>query len=203
MARRSDHSRPQLLELALDAARKIVLKQGLRGLSTRRIASRIGYSAGTLYQLFEDLDDLILRMNARTLDGLLKSCREVDFSMEPEVTLQNLAGRYIEYVGRNPGLWNAIFEHSLPDGRAAPDWYVERTRQLLGFAEKAIEPLFAAGEEQALRHEAHVLWAALYGIAALATAQKLTADESPEALVRSLVRNYLAGLRSQGRNSRL
>ena len=203
MGRRSDHSRPELLELALESASKIVSKQGFRELSTRRIAARIGYSAGTLYQLFDDLDDLILQMNARTLDGLLKACREVDFSTEPEVTLQNLAGRYIEYVSHNPGLWNAIFEHGLPDGRAVPDWYAERTRQLLGFAEKAIEPLFAAGEELVLRHEAHVLWAALYGIAALATAQKLTADESPEALVRSLVRNYLAGLRSQGRSSRL
>jgi AcrR family transcriptional regulator len=195
MGRRADHSREELLELALTAAQKIIAKQGLRGLSTRRIADKIGYSPGTLYQLFEDLDDLIVHVNARTLDGLIAACRDVDFSRGPEVALSDLARCYIDYVGRHRGLWNAIFEHSLPDGRSAPDWFAERTRVLMGYAERAIEPLFGLEEEATRRHEAQVLWAGLYGIASLANAGKLPADESPETMVQSLIRNSVAGLR--------
>ena len=44
MARRSDHTREQLHRMALAAARAIVTKEGLRGLSTRRIAKKLGYS---------------------------------------------------------------------------------------------------------------------------------------------------------------
>ena len=73
MARRSDHSRDELRRMALEASKKILTKQGLRGLSTRRIAARMGYSAGTLYQIFDDFDDLILQVNAATLD-LSLSC---------------------------------------------------------------------------------------------------------------------------------
>ena len=180
--------------MALDAARKIVEKHGLRGLSTRNVAKLIGYSPGTLYQLFDDLDELILRLNAQTLDGLIASCREVDPGIGPEPALQDLARRYIAYVNRHRGLWNAIFEHSLPPGRETPAWWSERTATLLGFAERAIGPLFGAGEEARCRHEAQVLWAGLYGIASLASSDKLPAGESAEAMVATLARNAIAGI---------
>ena len=60
MGRRADHSRDELFEMALSAAREIAEEDGLGGLTARRIAAKIGYSAGTLYNLFDDLDDLAL-----------------------------------------------------------------------------------------------------------------------------------------------
>lgn len=195
MGRRSDHSRDELLRMAIEAAYKLVAKQGLRGLSTRAIATRMGYSAGTLYQLFDNLDEIILHVNARTLDGFIATCRDVDFTSGPEASLNELAGRYIDYTTKHRNLWSAVFEHSLPGGRMAPPWYGERTRTLLAFGERAIAPLFSEGDTKAIYHEARVLWAGLYGIASLATAGKLPEDESPQSMVQSLIRNYLAGLR--------
>jgi AcrR family transcriptional regulator len=197
MGRRSDHSREELLDMAVAAAMKIVAKQGLKKLSTRLIAARMGYSAGTLYQLFDNLDDIILHVNARTLEGLSEVCRDVDFAAGPETSLYELARRYIEYTGRNPNLWAAVFEHGLPRGRTAPKWYAEKTGMLLEFGERAISPLFGPGEEAVRRHEANVLWAGLYGIGSLATTGKLPASESPELMTLSLIRNYLAGLRER------
>ena len=57
MARRSDHSREELYELALEKAGEIAEKEGLRGLTARGVAREIGYTIGTLYNIFEDLDD--------------------------------------------------------------------------------------------------------------------------------------------------
>src|SRR3954466_4061125 len=102
MGRRSDHSRPELKEMRLWPAAELVTKRGLRKLSTRPIARAIGYSAGTLYQLFADLDDLIIHLNVRTLDGLYAALSEVDLSGEPEHTLEQLASRYIAYVRARP-----------------------------------------------------------------------------------------------------
>ena len=181
--------------MAVEAATKIVAKQGFRKLSTRRIAARMGYSSGTLYQLFDNLDDIILHVNAKTLDGLIEVCRDVDFAAGPEASLNDLANRYIGYTSRNRSLWNSVFEHSLPSGRTAPAWFIEKRETLIGFGDQAIAPLFQPGEETIRHHEAHVLWAGLYGIASLATAGKLPASESPQLMVQSLIRNYLAGLR--------
>lgn len=181
--------------MALDAAREIVEADGLRGLSTRRIAKAIGYSAGTLYQLFEDLDDLIVHLNAETLDGLYEACRNINFTGGPEAELQELAARYIRFVGQHPRLWNALLEHQLPNGRALPPWYHERTERLLDLANAALLPFIAGDDCRPPMHDARVLWASLYGIASLASWGKLAKGETSAALARSLAKNYVAGLR--------
>lgn len=70
MARRSDHSREEIRAMALAAAQQIVTEQGFAALNARKIASAIGYTVGTLYLVFKNLDDLFLQLNARTLDDL-------------------------------------------------------------------------------------------------------------------------------------
>ena len=41
-------------------ARGIVAENGLSALTARKVAQAIGYSPGTLYNVFDDLDDLIV-----------------------------------------------------------------------------------------------------------------------------------------------
>ena len=196
MARRSDHTREELHKMALTAARKIVAKEGLRGLSTRRIAGEIGYTAGTLYQLFDDLDDLILQVNGATLDDLYAVCKDVSLEGEPEQVLEDLADSYIRFVIKNPKLWAAVVEHNLPDSGESPSWYRDRISKLLGLVETALKPLYSSGSIRNRGHDAHVLWGSLYGIASLASADKLPSNVTAHQLVLSLIRNYVAGIRS-------
>src|ERR1700674_1715236 len=70
MGRRSTHTPQQLRELILDAAQDIIQVQGLAGLSAREIARRIEYSPGTIYNMFENLDDVVLHVEARVLEAL-------------------------------------------------------------------------------------------------------------------------------------
>ena len=72
MGRRSTHTPQQLRELILDAAQDIIQVQGLAGLSAREIARRIEYSPGTIYNMFENLDDVVLHVEARVLEALDK-----------------------------------------------------------------------------------------------------------------------------------
>ncbi len=182
--------------MALVAARKIVAKEGLRGLTTRRIANKIGYSAGTLYQLFADLDDLIMHLNGRTLDALFAACEDVSFAAGTEDALHNLANIYIRFVGDNPKLWAAVVEHNPPQGKETPAWYSERIRSLLALAERALSPAYSPGETERKNRDAHILWAGLYGIASLETARKLPSNVTAQELVRTLVTTYVAGLRA-------
>ena len=193
MGRRSDHSREELREMALSAAGDIIAESGLRELSTRRIASAIGYSAGTLYQLFADLDELVAYLNMRTLDGLYAALRGVDMTGEPERILQDLAGCYITYVNQRPRLWDAVLDHRVASGREPPPEYVASAARLFGVASAAIQSLVA--DEEARAHEGHVLWAGLYGITALSASNKLGPGETVDRMVRSLAETYVAGIR--------
>ena len=52
------------------AAEKSIAEGGLAGLKTRELAREIGVANGAVYNLVEDVDELILRVGSRTLRRL-------------------------------------------------------------------------------------------------------------------------------------
>jgi len=201
VGRRSDHSRSELHEMVLSVARDIAEQEGLAGLSVRRIANEIGYSGGTLYNLFENLDDLVVHVNARTLDSLCEELAEKSLEEEPEAAVLALTTRYVRFTREHPRLWSMLFEHRLPDGAALPDWYHERVERARGLLEEALAPMFGPDHEAERSHSARVLWSSLHGICALETAGKLANTESVEAMSKTLISYYLGGVRQSGLKS--
>lgn len=194
MARRSDHTREELYELALGAAERIAEAEGLQGLTVRKVAGEIGYSHGTLYNLFADLDDLIVHLNGRTLDLLYDALQEIPVEGEPDAGLLRLAEAYIAFTRRHASRWALLFEHRLPEGRQLPDWHYEKIRRLLKLAETPLAPLFSDGQQRERMHSARVLWSALHGICSLEASRKLGGNESVESLSRTLITFYIGGL---------
>lgn len=196
MAPRREHSRDELRELVLAAARAIAGESGLAGLTARAIARQIGYSPGTLYNVFDDLDDIVVELNARTLDALYDRLSRVPAGPNPEVTLLALARAYIDFIRAQPQLWNLLFEHNLPAGRELPERQYERIQRLLGLVANALDPLFDPAQRRQRDHAARALWSATQGISALAGAGKLLQAESVSGLLRDLVTYYVRGLRA-------
>lgn len=196
MGRRAEHSQDQQRRMALDAARAIVVRDGLRALSVRSIAARMGYAAGTLYQLFADLDDLIIVMNCETLEMLGAAANKVDLKGDPADVLIRLADVYMRMVSREPKRWNAVFEYSPPAGRVMPERYQQAVANLLALVQKVIDPLFRPGQEARRLHEARVMWSGLYGIMTLASSRKSSVEIDPASMVHSLAKTYIAGIRA-------
>lgn len=196
MGRRSVHSAEELRDLILDASTELIEANGLAGLSAREIARRIGYSPGTLYNIFENLDDLILTIEGRLLDRLAAALADCPSGNTPAETLKQLAQAYLRFTHENPKLWNLLFEHHLPPGRDVPSWYQQKLENLLLRVEDALTPLLVGSDATAVRRSARVLWAGVHGITSLSTADKLsiiTAEAAPQ-LVDDLVATYLEGL---------
>ncbi|NKB58512.1 MAG: TetR family transcriptional regulator [Alphaproteobacteria bacterium] len=197
MARRADHSREELYENALQAARQIVEADGYRALTARNVADAIGYSPGTLYNVFENLDDLIVHLNGRTLDTLHDRLAPQQQAETPEAALGKLLDGYLGFLEAHPNLWNVLFEYSLPRGQQPPDWYTRKVNKVLGLLEAALSPLFPDGDSDATGHAARILWAGLHGICSLSDSGKLqvVTTQSVRAMAEGLVANYVTGLR--------
>ena len=116
MARRSDHSREEIKELALNAAEQIVTENGFSGLSARKIASAIGYTVGTIYLVFKNLDDLIMQVNARTLKSLYQTVSDQQKTDKHKQNLRQFGQAYYNFAKQNPHLWSLIFEHHVAGG---------------------------------------------------------------------------------------
>jgi AcrR family transcriptional regulator len=197
MGRRSTHTPEQLRQLILDAAQAIIETNGLAGLSAREIARRIGYSPGTIYNMFQNLDDVVLHVEARVLDALDQRILAIGDDGSPEDRVYRLAETYLAFTSERPKLWNLLFEHYMPGGVDTPGWYQEKLERLMSRVETAMSPLFAAEDVQARQRSARVLWAGVHGITSLSTANKLSnvTTEAAAYLVKDLIYNYLAGLK--------
>ena len=200
MGRRSTHTPQQLRELILDAAQEIIDAQGLTGLSAREVARRIGYSPGTIYNIFTNLDDVILNVEGRVLDALdarLSAIPDTDDDGDSRVT--RIAHAYLTFTREQPRLWNLLFEHHLPAGTELPAWYQQKLEGLMAHVERALASHFAPGREGDRHRAARVLWAGVHGITSLSTADKLSVvtAETAGRLVDDLVGTYVKGLRAQ------
>jgi AcrR family transcriptional regulator len=201
MGRRSSHTPQELRELILDAAQDLIDDKGLAGLSAREIARTIKYSPGTIYNMFTNLDDVVLNVEGRVLDALDKRLSEIPGSgANPDARIVEIAHVYLNFTREKPRLWNLLFEHHLPAGTELPDWYQKKLEGLMAHVERAVASHFPPGREADRQRTARVLWAGVHGITSLSTADKLSVvtTETAGRLVDDLVGTYLRGLRSPG-----
>jgi AcrR family transcriptional regulator len=197
MARRSEHSRDEIHAMALEAAERIVAAEGYSGLSARKVAAAIGYTVGTLYLVFENLDDLALQVNARTLDTLYeRMVAQLEDCGSPPDCLQRLGQAYVRFATGNANRWSMIYELSLASDRALPDYYRDKVQRALALVEQALAPLMTGQSDDQIARAARALWGGVHGICILALTDRLdvTGPESVEELSTVLVRNFVAGL---------
>lgn len=192
MARRSDHSRKELTKLALESARQIVAEEGIDGLSGRKVTRKIGYTIGTLYQLFEDMDDLVERMNVQTLQRLYAHC-QIDQSLdEVDEQLKELGQRFIEYVTMHPNEWYAVMSYRYKDNHTVSDAYNGAIQKLFGLMERVTLPLYADDERQEQSLDMALLWTSLTGLLGIAASERKLAGGSIEEMTERLIKMYLA-----------
>ncbi|WP_419902931.1 TetR/AcrR family transcriptional regulator [Kiloniella sp.] len=196
MARRVDHSHEELGEMILSAACELVEAGGSSALTARKVANTIGYSPGTIYNIFNNLDDLILRLNGRTLERLYLHLPRPDPDKSVENNFDGLLRGYLEFVEQNRNLWRILFDHRPSTEEELPEWYNDKVSKLLGLIDRVIEPHAPDIHQNELREISAALWAGVHGIISLADSRKLevVSTAAPLDLCRLLVRSFLSGL---------
>ena len=196
MARRSDHSRDEIREMAIQAAERIVSLEGYPGLSARKVAAEIGYTVGTLYLVFTNLEDLIFQVNGRTLDALhTRMAAATKECGTPYDCVSALAHAYLDYALEHPKRWGMVYEHVLPEGEEIPATYQAKVARLFELVEQAVAPLAQRHPRREVAQAARVLWGGVHGISLLKLTRKLdvAGEDSPYELVDVLIRRFLQG----------
>lgn len=197
MGRRPMHSKQEFREIAVAAARAIIAEEGLRSLNVRAIAARMGCSVGTIYNIFDGLEELVAAINAETLDGLHGILLRTPVTGRPEADLHVLLGRYLEFIQENERSWNLLFEERLPEAGAPPAWYLEKVAGLFALLERMLQPLFGAHEQEELTRAVRLLWIGMHGVWSLNASGHLpiVSGDALEKIARDMVDVFLAGLR--------
>jgi AcrR family transcriptional regulator len=200
MARRSDHTRDELKTLILEAAWSIIGTANAEGLTARRVASEIGYAPGTVYNLFESMDDLILHVNMRTLGMLretLSSPACNDPALSPVQNALKMSALYRDFARQNRPYWLLLYTHTLPAERFRDQSYQETIDGLFSPLERILAPIYPANAGQEIKVAARALWAAVHGITFLQESGKLLLLEgqtTPQETADYLIETFFAGL---------
>lgn len=191
MARRSDHTRAELTQLALESARAIVIKDGISDLSVRKVTARMGYTSGTLYQLFDGMDDLVERLNAATLAELYEFCSKGAEQDDVAAQLKALAILFIEFAKAHPNEWDAIMSYRYKDGHTTSEEYHREILRLFGLMETATQQYYGDDDQDEQAADMALLWASLTGIWGVANSERQVGG-TIEQMIDRLIRMYLS-----------
>ncbi len=185
----------------LDAARRIVVRDGFAALSMRKIADAIGYSPASLYLYFENRDEIARALGAEGYAQLREALDAQIQVVDPAGRLRALAQAYVAFGEAHPETYRLVFvdvptvqpEEGMPGPDAEP---VVRV-----FA----EALAALGPTTDAPHAA-ALWATLHGIVMLALTRPGFAGPSLERVVEAALAAWLgtaaAGRKRAGKPTR-
>lgn len=189
MARRSDHTPEELAALILATAKRIVREDGIDALTARKIASAAGYTVGTIYQYFGNMDDLVLRMNGETLGLLYEECSKVPQAGSSRDRLLGLAKAFVQFGDENKNEWEAVISYRYAtEQQWSPDYDVQ-VNQLLDLMMDATRPLYSKRDRGRQTQDVLMLWASMYGIFSLHANDRLGApvDEMTRRLIDTFV----------------
>lgn len=199
MARRSDHTREELRELVINTSIDIIETEGLQALTARKIASVIGYSPGTIYNLFPSMDALCLIINGMTIDALNDALNDPACNKQtasPADNMKAMARQYLDFAARHKERWMMLFSYKLPDGKDVPVWFQEKVAALFAPLERILTPLYGADTKNC-KLAARTLWASVHGICFVEQTGKMPiviGSSSGEAMTSTLIDNFVAGI---------
>ena len=175
---RRDLEKQELRQNILAAAAELFLEQGHENFSLRRVAERIGYAPSTIYNYFDNKDDLLFTVVDEAYLGFKKQFIAASVNTtEPLERLIALGETYLEFGLSHPVHYQLIFMRR-SDYLLRPRQGEEQPRvmvlQVLHQAVKEIiegSSLTFSGNLDNINHtEAYVnmFWAWMHGIVSLA-----------------------------------
>lgn len=197
MGRRSVHSPEELRQLILDASQTIVERNGITGLSAREIARMIGYSPGTLYNIFENLDDVLLTLQVQLMGRTVEHLRRVPLGEDGEKNIEALSYAYVDFALVNRRMWNLFLAHNLPAGKTVPAPFHDYTNSLVEIVKGALAQVAPNLSTEELNNTARTFLAGLNGIMAFAATEKgvYITPATAQTYAKDLTSTFLKGLR--------
>jgi AcrR family transcriptional regulator len=194
MGRRSDHTRQELQALLLDEGARQLAAVGLAKFSARDVAKRVGYSIGTLYNVFGSYDGLVLALNARTLAAWRDELAARLAAAAGGERIAALVGGYFAFAAANPNAWIAIFEHHMVGGGPSPAWYQDVVAEVMGLVVGELAAALPASDAVRVEALARSLVATVHGHCMFALLRTFNAlgETDPQAAALARVREALA-----------
>lgn len=165
-----------LRDRLLDTARKLLLEEGYRGFSLRKVARDTDVSATSIYLHFESKDHLIHTLMEESIDLLNTKLEEaVRLGTDPIDKLNILARVYVEYALEHAREYQIIYMVSSDEMSRYPKDKFRKARRGYELVTEVIEEGVAKDllDEDHPRLAAYTFWAQLHGVMSVVLSKRL------------------------------
>ncbi len=178
MAGKVEARKALLREALIDAAEAQIKAGGLSTLKARLLAQAAGCSVGAIYNIFEDLDALVMAVNARTfrvLGAFVSTQVEGAADQSPNTQLVVMSHAYLHFAAEHTYLWRALFDLEMSVDGKVPDWYLLELRAVFGLIASPLAQLFPDMKRDALDLMVRALFSSVHGIVLLGLERRISA----------------------------
>ena len=115
----------------VEAAKEIILREGVEGVSVRKVADLAGYSYATIYNYFTDLNALLLDVKASMIRDMIAYMGSVQSEGACDIDeIKRLNRRYAGYYLEHPHVFRFFYSYRLNGEMSAED------QQSFGYAQR-------------------------------------------------------------------
>ena len=174
----ANERRSLLRQTLTEAAEQVIATEGLPALKARDLARAAGCATGAIYNVFPDLDALVLTVNLRTLALFEMAIARGDAPAragsagDAVASLVRLALAYLAFADEHRLRWQALFQHRTQGG-AVPDWYRAEQGRLFRYIEAPLAHLCPSLGEADLALRARSLFSCTHGLVSLGVDERL------------------------------
>lgn len=169
MAGKVQARRAALRDTLIVNAERRIAANGLKTLRARDLAQDAGCALGAIYNVFGDLDDLVLAVNARTFKQLGATVAEALADAPQDATQQLIvmSHAYHAFAAQHFNLWRALFDIERARGEAAPEWYLQEMAQLFAYIDAPLSVIFPDHDAETRGLLTRGLFSSVHGIVLL------------------------------------
>ena len=189
---------------------------GLENVKARKLATKVGVSVGTIYNIFGNVDRLIQEVNAHILSDMNKmgqiNVARSESELEQKIAsgkienvlkeklrfrLLALANTYMEFIDANAERWGAMLAYNrIGSDGAVADWYIVQKNALFDLVGNVLVDTKFGDDPKTRMIAARALWSAVHGIVTMSYVGQVS-DKSRAytwAQIELLVNTFVDGL---------
>jgi len=182
-----------LRERLTDIAEATIREGGLSAVKARELARQADCALGAIYNVFTDLNGVVMAVNARTFlrlgEAVAASVADKG-TLPPTDRLIAMAHAYLHFAMANPREWRTLFDLQMTTD-TVPDWYLAELHSLFAHIAAPLAELFPDRGAEGVALLTRTLFSAVHGIVLLGLERRISGlpPEKIEEMIALLLRN--------------
>lgn len=174
---KADLRRQDLRARLIDIAEARIRTDGLAAIKARDLAREADCAVGAIYNVFPDLNGLIMAVNGRTFHalGIVVAASAANSPPDqPQAELITMSHTYLRFAAENTNLWRALFDLEMSTEMDVPQWYLAELGKLFALIAAPLARIFPNYSRHDLELMTRALFSSVHGIVLLGLQKRIS-----------------------------